>query len=163
MAKDGTNRGGARIGAGRKRQALKETIAVEMNHDFKIPEPKTYLSEGQKGGGKTCAEQIYRETYDWLASRDCAESVNPQLVEAFAQAMARHIQAEESVSKAGFLARHPTPGESMANPLIRISLDYLKSAQASWYQIQQLMNNFGDLEAGAVMNLLALSYQKGMK
>lgn len=130
MAKDGTNRGGARIGAGRKKK----------NHTVQIPKLKEYLEAEQRGGGQTCAAQVYQDTFDWLAGCDCAEYVNPQLVETFAQAVSRHVQAESEISRTGFIARHPTTGEPMRSPLVQISLDYLKAAQAAWYSIQQIVD-----------------------
>ncbi len=142
MAKDGTNRGGRRIGAGRPRKSLDEPNPRD-SQDFEIPAPKDYISAQQRDGGKTCAEQIYRETFDWLVNCNCAELVSPQLVETFAQLMARHIQAEREVSRTAFLARHPTTGEPTPSPLVRISLDYLKAAQQTWYTIQQIVNSQG--------------------
>ena len=60
MAKDGTNRGGARIGAGRKRKSLEErllegnekppeTVSI-LQTSFEFPAPKPYLSIPQRDG-----------------------------------------------------------------------------------------------------------------
>ena len=70
MAKDGTNRGGVRVGAGRKRKSLDEkilegrkveTITPVSSDD--MPPPKEYLSSVQKNGEKLCAAEIYSETW----------------------------------------------------------------------------------------------------
>ena len=147
MARDGTNRGGLRIGAGRKRKSLEERILegemiqpeiLGASGDFKIPPPKKYLTVDSKNG-KVYAERIYLETYEYLKMCGCAEIVLPQLVSNFAEAVSQHIQAEEVIKQTGFLSRHPTTGEPMANPLVKISLDYLKMAQQIWYTIFQLV------------------------
>ena len=156
MARDGTNRGGARIGAGRKRKALSERL-LEGNEklekpqlmfektqaSFDFPAPKSYLSITQRDGSILAAKQVYNDIFNWLKSCGCAESVNPQLVEDYAQATARHIQAEQEISRAGLIIRHPATGEALPSPLVKISLDYLKAAQQIWYQIYQFTKENG--------------------
>lgn len=149
MTKDGTGRGGARIGAGRKPKPLEEKILegrlpaadflIPDQTDFKIPAPKKYLLAEQKGGEKTYAKQVHRETYNWLKNCGCAELIPSQLVENFSQTTARHIQAEELITQTGFLSRHPTTGEPMPSPFVKISLDYLKAANQLFYQIFQIV------------------------
>ena len=70
MAVDGTNRGGARIGAGRPRKSKAEKLleGAEKNQTnsispAKIPAPKKYLNERQRDGGVTFARQFYRENF----------------------------------------------------------------------------------------------------
>lgn len=154
MAKDGTNRGGVRIGAGRKSKSIAEkildgqldnhvaeleTVDIEQFADFEPPPPKEYLSTEQKGGGHLLAEQVYRETYLWLKSVGCAGLVTKQLIENYSMAMARHIQCEEILSKFGLLAKHPTTGEPTTSPFVKISVDYLKQASQLWYQIYAIV------------------------
>ena len=176
MAKDGTNRGGARIGAGRKAKPLDEKFIdgdifnptkQKDKSIFRIPTPKAYLDADQKSKGgnyKTCAKQVYKETFNWLKSCNCAEFVSPQLVENFAQTMARHIQAEQAIADSGLLARHPTTGEPMTSPLIKISLDYLKAAQQLWYQISQIIKQYGvedyDNTSDVMENLLSFRKER---
>ena len=167
MAKDGTTRGGARIGAGRKSKSAEEKRleGVEIlpkkikNNQKKIKNPKSYLTAVQKDGSKTFARRIYRETYDWLKKNNCADSISAQLVENFAEVMGRHIQTEGQISQSGFIIRQPTTGEPMTSPLVKISLDYLKAAQQLWYQISQFAKengtyNGGDEAADIMENLL---------
>ena len=144
MARDGTNRGGARIGAGRKRKSLEDKILEgqalkpEKNQtQFKAPTPKDYLSQQQRDGTALAARQIYRDTYHWLAKCGCADTINQQLIECYAETTARHIQAESELSRAGLIVRHPMTSEVLPSPLVKISLDYLKAAQQIWYQIDR--------------------------
>lgn len=152
MAKDGTNRGGRRVGAGRKPKSTAEKILeglenppekIKVNQNFKPPTPKDHLTAQQKDGSTTAAKQIYRETYAWLKKFGCAEHVHQQLVENFAQVTARHIQAEIELGRTGFLTRHPATGEVLPNPLVRTSLEYLRAAQTLWSQIQAIVKEHG--------------------
>lgn len=151
MAKDGTNRGGARIGAGRPRKPRAEKIlegseipAEKIKADFKPPSARSYLSEKQRDGSSTEARKIYRETFNWLALYGCATEVNQQLVENFAQTMARHIQAEQELSRSGLLTRTPD-GSIASNPLVKISIDYLKAAQQIFFQLRRFVEENGSL------------------
>ena len=115
MAKDGTARGGARMGAGRKTKALAEKISegqaatvMEFTDAAQfqgedIPPIKDYLKARQKVGS-LCAEEVYNETWKWLKERGCAAIVNVQLVEQYAMSVSRWIQCEECISEYGFLA-----------------------------------------------------------
>ena len=157
MAKDGTGRGGARIGAGRKSKSLDEKILegefkpaekTPKTSKFKAPKPKDYLSAEQRTGDKTCAEKVYKETYKWLVNCGCAEMVTGQLVESYAQMIGRHIQCEELLTKTGLLAKHPTTGDPIISPFVKASLDYLKSASQLWYQIYQIVKENGTQDGG---------------
>lgn len=123
MAKDGTNRGGARIGAGAKKKPLADKIAegnpgkralTVISFDDRaaelegqaMPKPSKMLSAVQKDGKALVAEDIYKETWEWLAERGCASLVSPQLLERYAMSVARWIQCEEAVTEFGFLAKH---------------------------------------------------------
>lgn len=149
MARDGTTRGGVRIGAGRKRKALSEKILdgqisplyadVKFDDLFEPPPPKDYLTAEQKGGSELCSGQIYNETYQWLKSVGCEKFVTKQMVENYAMAMARHIQCEELLSRYGLLAKHPTTNEPTTSPFVKMSLDYLKQANQNWYLIMQIV------------------------
>ena len=109
MAKDGTNRGGSRVGAGRKPKALTEKIdkgktAKVMQTpdmmtndlpdpaDFEgadIPPMKEYLQAKQKNGKDLCAKEVYTETWIWLKERNCDRLVNIQLIEQYAMSVDR--------------------------------------------------------------------------
>ena len=161
MAKDGTNRGGRRVKAGSKPDALTDKIAVgksakifepidfDIDSDFEtdnfmdtadlegenIPKPSEYLKSRQKDGSLLGADRIFNETWLWLKKRKCDKFVNPRLVESYSQAFARYIQCEEAVSKFGFLGKHPTTGAAIANPFVQMSVSFQKQANLLWYEI----------------------------
>lgn len=167
MAKDGTMRGGARIGAGKKKKSLEEKILEgkaplmesSENVDFEIPEPKNYLSAEQKSEAGTHALEVYFATYNWLKKHGCAELIAPQLVESYSQVVGRHIQCEKILNQKGLLGAHPTTGEPMISPFVKMSLDYLKSANQLWYQIFQVAKEnsigVGDNASDTMEKLLA--------
>ena len=100
MAKDGTNRGGARVGAGRKPKPLAEKIqegqravalALPEEDTFDGPEIediKAFLSEEQRIG-TLYGKEIFEQMASWLQKRGCAHLVSPHLLEQYSMAMAR--------------------------------------------------------------------------
>ncbi len=155
MAKDGTNRGGARIGAGAKKKALVDKIAegnpggrtltvmeFENAADLKgveMPEPNKMLEAVQKDGKTLVAGEIYRDTWKWLDERGCAALISPQLLERYAMSVARWIQCEEAVTEFGFLAKHPTTGNAMQSPYVAMSQNYMTQTNRLWLEIFQLV------------------------
>ena len=148
MAKDGTNRGGARIGAGKKSKSLSDKIlegqvakfeVADTDESFEPPPPKDYLTAEQKDGSQLCSKQIYQETYRWLKSVGCEKIVAKQLIENYSMTMARHVQCENILSKFGLLAKHPTTGEPTTSPFVKMSIDYMKQASQLWYQIYSVV------------------------
>ena len=156
MAKDGTNRGGARIGAGRKSKSLTDKInegksakvltAPTELEGADIPPVREFMKAPQAKGKDLVAEDIFIKTYNWLKELGCEKAVYSQLIEMYAMFMARCIQAEELISATGFLSKHPTTGGAIASPYISISQTYEKQAQQIWYQIFQIVkeNSTGD-------------------
>lgn len=153
MAKDGTSRGGARIGAGKKRKPLADKILEGADFEgtalfpddelegAEIPKPRDYLTAKQKGGGKLCSEQIYNDTWLWLKKHGCENFVPKNLIEQYAQMSGRLIFCEMKLSEYGMLAKHPTTGEAILSPFHKASLDYLKSSNQLWYQIFQVVKD----------------------
>ena len=151
MAKDGTNRGGARPGTGPKKQALADKIAngkaagsmvlpVPTDIDGEdIPPVKDYLKAKQKNGKDMCAEEVFIATYKWLKELKCETLVNVQLVEQYAMSVSRWIQCEEAVSEFGFLAKHPTTGNAIASPYVSMSRDYMRQVNSTWFAIYQIV------------------------
>jgi hypothetical protein len=151
MAKDGTNRGGARVGAGRKSKALSEKIGEGRSASvvqlpdapdlagMDMPPVKYYLSVLQKNGIDLDAAEVFRETWEWLKARRCEELVSSQVIGQYAMAVARWIQCEMAVSEYGFLAKHPTTGAAIASPYVAMSREYMKQASQIWYQISQVV------------------------
>ena len=104
MAKDGTRRGGARPGAGRKPKALTEKIetgrearVVELPAPASIegadmPPVREFLKAKQKDGKDLCAAEVFKDTWKWLKERGCDRLVSTQLVEQYAMSVSRWIQ-----------------------------------------------------------------------
>ena len=146
MAKDGTNRGGKRLGAGRKPKPLAEKIqegnsamALALTNDDpfdgpEIEEIKAFLSEEQKTGDLYGAE-IFDQMVAWLRKRECAHLVSPLLLEQYSMAMARWIQLERMNSRLGFISKHPTTGAPITSPLVTMAQAYLKQANLLFQQI----------------------------
>ena len=96
MAKDGTARGGARPGTGPKRKALTEKISAGKPaqvidlpegaalEGVDMPPIKEYMKAKQKSGVDLCAEEIFKETWEWLRKVGCTEYVNVQLINQYA-------------------------------------------------------------------------------
>lgn len=151
MARDGTSRGGARTGAGRKAKPLTEKISeglaasvlelpkpAEIN-GTEMPPVKEYMKRKQRNGKKMCAVEVYRDTWKWLKERGCEHLVNIQLVEQYAMSVSRWIQCEEAISEYGFLSKHPTTGNAIASPYVSMSQQYMKQVNQVWYQIYQVV------------------------
>ena len=165
MAKDGTNRGGRRVRAGDKPQALADKIAAgraarileaadlrpesilragnlsgaaDLSGE-EMPAPSEYLSARQKDGRPLGADALFIETWKWLAERGCEKFVNPRLVEAFAQAFTRYIQCEEAISIYGLLGKHPTTGAAISSPFVQMSQSFQKQANLIWYEIFEIV------------------------
>ncbi len=155
MAKDGTARGGPRVGAGRKSKALTDKIAngnpgnrpltvIELPDGVNLdgtdmPEPSEYLKARQRNGGDLAAEKLYRETWLWLRERGCEKLVSKQLIEQYAMSVSRWIQCEDAISEYGFLSKHPTTGAACASPYVAMSQQYMKQVNQVWYQIFQVV------------------------
>lgn len=155
MAKDGTSRGGARLGSGQKKKPIAEKILDgNPGHrkltvmDFtdtadltgsEIPEPKEYLTAKQKDGTTTQAALIFQKTWLWLNERGCTPLVTVQLIEQYAQSVARWIQCEQAINEFGFLAKHPTTGNAIPSPYVSMSQNFMKQVNNSWFQIYQIV------------------------
>ena len=156
MSKDGTNRGGARPGAGRKPKAISEKIAsgnpggrpltvVDFGSEAahlagsEMPPVKDYLKAKQKDGSVTCAEEVFEETWEWLKKIGCHTVVSPQVIERYAMCAARWIQCEQMTNELGFLSKHPTTGKPIPSPFINIGINYMNQAVRSWNEIYQIV------------------------
>ena len=155
LAKDGTNRGGPRVGAGAKKKALADKIAegnpggrkltvMEFTNtaDLKgqeMPKPNKMLEAIQKDGKALVASEIYKATWQWLDKRSCAGLVSPQLLERYAMSVARWIQCEEAITEYGFLAKHPTTGNAIQSPYVAIGQNYMNQTNRLWFEIFQIV------------------------
>lgn len=166
MAKDGTSRGGRRVKAGHKPDSLADKISkgqkathIEFQDaDYPVtelyaddigegvelegadmPEPSDYLSATQRDGKPLGADEIYKETWEWLEARHCEKLINRRLLESYATAFARFIQCELAISKYGLLGKHPTTGAAIASPFVQLSLNFQKQANLLWYEIYDIV------------------------
>ena len=149
MAKDGTRRGGARPGAGRKPKALadklkenKKVEAMTVPPELKgieMPPVSEYLTEIQRDGTSLCSKEIYESTYAWLKSMECENFVPRQLLEQYAMTMARWIHCEQTISKLGYIAKHPTTGAAIASPYVKMSMDYNRQGITLGNEILQIV------------------------
>ncbi|MBC2724387.1 MAG: P27 family phage terminase small subunit [Desulfosporosinus sp.] len=155
MAKDGTNRGGVRIGAGSKKKALTDKIAegnlggrkltvMEFSDTADLqgqvmPEPSKMLGAVQKDGKSLDASEVYKSTWQWLNERGCAALISPQLLERYAMSVARWIQCEEAVTEYGFLAKHPTTGNAIQSPYVTMGQNYMNQTNRLWMEIFQII------------------------
>ena len=151
MAKDGTNRGGRRANAGRKKKALAERVLDGTASKSSVlkpveissipPEISDFAKENQFDGTKLCAEEIFTETYEWLAERNCEKFVSRQLLEQYAMSAARWIHTEKLLNVNGYISKHPTTGAPIASPWVSMSQSYLKQTN---YLLQQIYNIYKD-------------------
>ena len=149
MAKDGTRRGGARPGAGRKPKALADKIkdgqkanVMMVPADIEavdMPPIRDFLTEQQRDGTTLVSQQIYEETYRWLQERKCDRFVNRQLVEQYAMTVGRWIHCEQTISKLGYIAKHPTTGAAISSPYVKMAMDYSKQVTTIWNEIYQIV------------------------
>lgn len=163
MAKDGTARGGARPGAGRKARSrdvktLEGRLPPQPPDDDidapgvlegeDMPPVEEYMKASQRNGLELRAEEVYRQTFRWLDEMGCRAYVAPQLVKQYAMAVARWIQVENAISEYGFLAKHPTTGNAIASPYVTMEDRYLKQANQCWYMIAAVVKEHSGDAAG---------------
>lgn len=154
MAKDGTDRGGKRFGAGAKKKALVDKLnegnpggrpLTMMEFDTPdlegedMPPPSALLSAVQRDGDPLGADVIYENTWDWLNQRGCAKLISPQLLERYAMAVARWAQCEKAITEYGFLAKHPTTKNPIQSPYVSMSASYMAQANRLWMEIFQIV------------------------
>lgn len=149
MAKDGSRRGGARAGAGRKPKALKDKIAEGKSanvmvlptelKEYDVPPVKDFMTELQRDGTVLSAKEVYEETYTWLKERGCDRTVNPQLVQQYSMSVARWIHCEQTITRFGYIAKHPTTGAAIASPYVAMAQNYMKQTNTLWGQIYQIV------------------------
>ncbi len=166
MAKDGTNRGGMRVGAGRKPKALEEKIAagnpggrrltyVSLDNEAEslvgeeMPRVKDYLKDKQKDGSTLYAEKIYSEMWEWLKQYHCESLVMPQVIEQFAMVSARLIHCEQAISEFGYLVKKAN-GSAATSPYVQMSNEYRKQANQLYYQIYQIVKENSSVEVGCM-------------
>lgn len=112
-----------------------EIKAVEM------PPIKEYLTEIQRDGSELGAEEVLKETLEWLDSRGAKGVVSVQLVEQYAFSVARWIHLERLISKYGYIAKHPTTGAPIQSPYVVMAQSYMKQVIAIRGEINLLLKD----------------------
>lgn len=112
-----------------------EIKAVEM------PPIKEYLKEIQRDGSELGAEEVLKETLEWLDSRGAKGVVSVQLVEQYAFSVARWIHLERLISKYGYIAKHPTTGAPIQSPYVVMAQSYMKQVIAIRGEINLLLKD----------------------
>ena len=112
-----------------------EIKAVEM------PPIKEYLKEIQRDGSELGAEEVLKETLEWLDSRGAKGVVSVQLVEQYAFSVARWIHLERLISKYGYIAKHPTTGAPIQSPYVVMAQSYMKQIIAIRGEINLLLKD----------------------
>ena len=144
--------GGARPGAGRKKNAVKDkadngnpggrplvVLDIPEVEGVEMPKIHDFLTSEQRDGSTLQAKDIYEETWEWLRKVGCAAKVSPQLLERYAMCSARWIQCEEMTNKLGFLSKHPTTNKPIPSPFINIGINYMNQAVRLWNEIFQIV------------------------
>ena len=126
MAKDGTNRGGAQIGAGRKPKALAEKIAngnpggrklkiLDLSKDATdlegsdMPPVRDFMKEAQRSGLDLCAEEVFTETYLWLKKLGCEELISRRMLEEYSMSVHGGSSARWPSASSAFWQSTPPP------------------------------------------------------
>ena len=177
MARDGTVRGGSRVGAGRPAKATKEKAdngnpggrklkvipppipeAAELEsveipappelEGVETPEPREYMKQQQRDGSYLCAEEIFKETWEWLKKFKCEQLVNRMVLDMFAQTCARWIQCEEAINKFSLIGTHPTARTPIASPFVSMSQNYCKQANQLFFEINQVVKENAAVDYG---------------
>lgn len=159
MAKDGTNRGGMRIGAGKKSKSLDEKILegkverlVTMpvinssKNSVDMPELKKFMTARQRNGEKLQTAKIYAELWSWLVERGCENLIDNQLLEQYVMSVARWQQCEEYISKLGLIGEHPTTGGEMISVYVKMAQDYQRQINQLRYQIYSIVKENSSME-----------------
>ena len=94
MAKDGTLRGGARVGSGKKKRPIEEMILegraeprIENSTEIAniegidVPDPREYLSDAQRVNIPLIAKDVFKKMYEWLISLGCEKYIFTDLIE----------------------------------------------------------------------------------
>ena len=161
MAKDGTLRGGPRVGQGRPKKALAEKIEngnpgnrplKQLEHpaipDLDVPDDmdgvdmppvREFMTEEQRNGEKFYEKEIFERTWLWLKQLGCEKLVSTETIEQYAMHKARWIQCEMALSKYGLLGKHPTSNAPIQSPYSAMALNFSKQATQIFYQIDQVV------------------------
>ena len=164
MAKDGTMRGGARIGSGKKRKSLDERIQEGTTAKAKVlnvleadPEEdapiKDYLDRQQADGSVLRTREVMKLTKAWLKAMGCEALVPSQLVEQYALEFVRRHASIPAVDDFHF-----DEYEDFIAYARDKEFDYRSSARALFDEMKKSLEEDGLTEAmGSELDALAKS------
>ena len=133
--------GGARPGSGRPRKTLAQNLldgnpgkrpmkVLKLNKEKRLLEalaPAEYLPQ--------LARDVYLATVAWLEGTGCLDQIFPGLIEEYALAKGRWLEAEIQVTRFGLVAKNTNNGQPVVSPFVDASVEYLKSADRAWQKI----------------------------
>jgi P27 family predicted phage terminase small subunit len=130
--------GGARVGAGRKKKPVEQTIlegnagkrpikVLDFNKGVKLPnEPPSYLSEK--------AKEVYTSVWNWLDKIGCLEGIMPYHLEEYAACKARWFECETMNTKHGLIIKNAN-GSASKSPYVQMAQEYLRQTNEVWAKI----------------------------
>ena len=145
--------GGKRPGAGRPKKPLAEKL-LEGNPgrrkltvlEFKPAEHEPlaapeYLSDAAGGVDKyPGATEIFAKVTEWLEQTGCLRLIPPEHITEYSLLKARWLECEAKNARHGLLAKHPTSGQPIVSPYVRMGIDYLRAADAAWNKIWTIVS-----------------------
>ena len=149
MAKDGTNRGGARPGAGRKKKPLAEKILegnpgkrpLKVVEFYGVPAegkltPPDFLKIASKetADNYPTADQIFVQVADWLKITGCAHLVSPTLIEDFSINRRGFFECEYMNKRLGRI----TGGKR--SPYVDMAVQYAGLMRTAWDRIWNIIS-----------------------
>jgi hypothetical protein len=98
-----------------------------------------FLRGGGKQGVYPSAEDSFAQVVDWLETTGCLPLIPPDYIAEYVLLKTRWFEAEARTDLVGFLAKHPTTGQPVTNPVIKAGLEYLKAADVAWQKIWRIV------------------------
>jgi hypothetical protein len=158
MAKDGTNRGGARPGAGRKPKPLAEKILngnpgrrpLKVVEFYGVPAsgeltPPDFLKIAGKETAENfpTADQIYTQVSEWLKGTGCAHLISPTLIEDFALNRRAYFECEYMNKRLGRI----TGGKR--SPYVDMAVQYAGLMRVAWDRLWDIVAQNTEKNYGA--------------
>jgi hypothetical protein len=149
-------RGGARLGAGRKKKVeatghrLQESERSNQITDLGIPltampqiddcpEPNEYLTRKMRGiNAENRGKKILQDIWRWLKVRDCEKLVNPENLQLWALQVSKYEQCVEAEDQFSFLQKNAS-GVYAISPFEVVAEKLLRRAATLWAGIEVMI------------------------
>ena len=150
MAKDGTNRGGVRAGAGAKESRWRIKLRTAIRESTRSPlwnskcsgparsghaGAKRNALGGSKDGKGTARRRHLKSVWQWLSDRGCAHLVPPDTIERYAMSAPAGFSARRPSRNTVFSQKHPTTGNAIASPYVTMANNFKCQTRADWAEI----------------------------